>query len=64
PNSICRDEIGQFRASFPAEDAKRVATAKEITPDFWKRVTVLVSAGDNVRVGAIEIPLDDFEAKA
>lgn len=56
--------IGVWRVRFAVVDAQRVATSKVVDEEFWKRVTVVITAGDNLRVGEKKIPFDEFERVA
>lgn len=55
--------IGQWRALIELSAAAEVANSGKITSDFWTRAAVLITAGDNVRVGQVRMPFAEFEAQ-
>ena len=63
-HSVGTDGIGCWRVRFDVDDARQVATTKDVDATFWSRARALRVAGDNIRVGQKELPFDEFEATA
>lgn len=63
PNTV-GGSVGNWRVRIDLLAARHVARSKHVGKDFWSKVRVLITAGDNFRTEQVEISFDDFEARA
>ncbi|WP_437798922.1 hypothetical protein [Sorangium sp. So ce693] len=58
------DLLGDWRVRVDLDDARHIAKSRAVPRDFWTRTEVILTAGDNLRVGERRLSVEEWEVGA